>query len=162
MTEAIKCPICGSNTILRTAKKGPNAGKKFYVCVKYPKCKGKVLAQESPSAPKATDKERIDRLRQVPVSVKQSIEPISKGSNNSTSTKPSLEKRYDAFLGRHMTFTVILGLLMLGAIGFGLFKACQCMPSMDEIFGDPCEGLDGIDYIQCQEENNGPYQFPGP
>jgi hypothetical protein len=42
MTDDIKCPVCGSKTILRTAKKGPDAGKKFFVCVNYPKCKGKL------------------------------------------------------------------------------------------------------------------------
>jgi len=41
MTDDIKCPICGSKTILRTAKKGPDAGKQFFVCNQYPKCKGR-------------------------------------------------------------------------------------------------------------------------
>lgn len=36
------CPICESDTILRTVKKGKDTGKQFYVCMKYPKCKGKV------------------------------------------------------------------------------------------------------------------------
>ena len=35
----VKCPKCGSPMILRTAKRGPNAGKKFYGCSRYPKCK---------------------------------------------------------------------------------------------------------------------------
>jgi len=38
----IRCPICGSKTTIRTAKKGPDAGSKFHVCVNYPRCKGKV------------------------------------------------------------------------------------------------------------------------
>jgi hypothetical protein len=42
--EIIKCPICESDTVLRTAKKGPDAGKKFYVCKHYPECKGRVQA----------------------------------------------------------------------------------------------------------------------
>ena len=41
MTDEIKCPICGSKTTLRTAKKGPDAGKQFFVCNQYPKCKGR-------------------------------------------------------------------------------------------------------------------------
>lgn len=34
-----KCPWCGSQLILRTAQKGPNAGNNFYGCSNYPKCK---------------------------------------------------------------------------------------------------------------------------
>ncbi|MCF0109647.1 MAG: NERD domain-containing protein [Erysipelotrichaceae bacterium] len=33
-----KCPKCGGDLVLRTARKGPNAGKQFYGCSKYPKC----------------------------------------------------------------------------------------------------------------------------
>lgn len=32
------CPVCGSGLVLRTAKKGPNAGNQFYGCSNYPKC----------------------------------------------------------------------------------------------------------------------------
>ncbi|NLO45067.1 MAG: DNA-binding protein [Clostridiales bacterium] len=34
-----KCPKCGGDLILRTAKKGENAGKNFYGCSNYPKCR---------------------------------------------------------------------------------------------------------------------------
>ena len=34
-----KCPRCGSPLALRTAKRGANAGKQFYGCNNYPKCK---------------------------------------------------------------------------------------------------------------------------
>jgi len=33
------CPRCGSHLVLREAKKGKNAGKKFYGCSTYPKCR---------------------------------------------------------------------------------------------------------------------------
>lgn len=33
------CPRCGSQLILRTAKKGDNAGKQFYGCGSFPKCR---------------------------------------------------------------------------------------------------------------------------
>lgn len=33
------CPKCGGELVLRIAKKGKNAGKKFYGCSNYPKCK---------------------------------------------------------------------------------------------------------------------------
>jgi len=42
--KEIKCPKCGSETVLRTAKKGQNAGEKYFVCINYPNCKGKVRA----------------------------------------------------------------------------------------------------------------------
>jgi len=41
MSEDVKCPKCGSGTVVRTAKKGPNAGSSFHVCNLYPECKGK-------------------------------------------------------------------------------------------------------------------------
>ena len=37
-----KCPDCGSTTVLRTAKKGRNAGSSFWGCTGYPKCSGAV------------------------------------------------------------------------------------------------------------------------
>ncbi len=36
------CPVCGSRMEIRTAKRGPNAGSKFWGCTKFPKCKGTV------------------------------------------------------------------------------------------------------------------------
>ncbi len=40
--QEIRCPKCGSSMILRTAKRGLNAGGKFYGCSRYPKCKATV------------------------------------------------------------------------------------------------------------------------
>lgn len=34
-----KCPKCGSNMVLRTAKRGTNAGRQFWGCSAYPKCR---------------------------------------------------------------------------------------------------------------------------
>ena len=34
-----KCPRCGGNLVLRTASKGNNAGKQFWGCAQYPKCR---------------------------------------------------------------------------------------------------------------------------
>jgi ATP-dependent DNA helicase RecQ len=34
------CPQCGSNMVLRTARRGSNAGNRFYGCSNYPRCKG--------------------------------------------------------------------------------------------------------------------------
>ena len=37
--SVLKCPKCGGDLILRTASRGANAGKQFYGCSNYPKCK---------------------------------------------------------------------------------------------------------------------------
>jgi len=34
------CPLCGAAMVLRTAKKGPEAGKQFWGCSAFPKCRG--------------------------------------------------------------------------------------------------------------------------
>lgn len=34
------CPICGSDMVLRTARRGANAGKDFLGCASFPKCRG--------------------------------------------------------------------------------------------------------------------------
>ena len=33
------CPRCGGKLVLRTAKKGENAGNSFYGCSNFPKCR---------------------------------------------------------------------------------------------------------------------------
>lgn len=33
------CPSCGTPMVLRTAKRGPHVGERFYGCVNYPKCR---------------------------------------------------------------------------------------------------------------------------
>lgn len=35
----LKCPRCGGQLVLRVAKKGENAGNRFYGCSNYPKCR---------------------------------------------------------------------------------------------------------------------------
>ena len=37
--EELICPRCGSNLVLRTAKKGANIGNQFYGCSNFPNCK---------------------------------------------------------------------------------------------------------------------------
>ncbi len=37
---APRCPICGLEMVLRTAKKGPNQGGQFWGCPDYPNCRG--------------------------------------------------------------------------------------------------------------------------
>ncbi|KKO47717.1 endonuclease [Arsukibacterium sp. MJ3] len=40
VASAIQCPVCNSDMVLRTAKKGPNAGNQFFGCSRYPSCRG--------------------------------------------------------------------------------------------------------------------------
>lgn len=50
MPEDVKCPLCGSDTVVRTEKKGPNAGQRSRVCLEYPVCRSKIpLAGQSDS-----------------------------------------------------------------------------------------------------------------
>ncbi len=35
-----KCPVCSSPMVMRSAKKGSNAGNAFWGCSNYPRCKG--------------------------------------------------------------------------------------------------------------------------
>lgn len=49
MPEDIRCPKCGSKTVIRTSQKGPNAGQSFHVCTRYPECKGKIAIEEQNS-----------------------------------------------------------------------------------------------------------------
>ena len=37
---APSCPLCGTQMVVRTARKGQNAGSQFWGCPKYPGCKG--------------------------------------------------------------------------------------------------------------------------
>lgn len=39
-SETPACPVCGSAMVLRTAKRGQNAGNVFYGCRRYPGCRG--------------------------------------------------------------------------------------------------------------------------
>ena len=66
MVNDVKCPICGSVTIVRTAKKGPNSGKKYNVCNRYPECKGQVSFRPKHSLLKRKDKPSLSELQGVP------------------------------------------------------------------------------------------------
>jgi len=39
-SETLCCPSCGQPMVLRTSKRGANAGSQFWGCSTYPKCKG--------------------------------------------------------------------------------------------------------------------------
>jgi len=38
--DVIHCPTCNQPMVLRTARRGANAGEKFWGCSNYPKCRG--------------------------------------------------------------------------------------------------------------------------
>jgi uncharacterized integral membrane protein len=42
----IRCPECGAPTELRTVKKVKNIRNRFWVCIKYPECKGRIQLHE--------------------------------------------------------------------------------------------------------------------
>lgn len=45
---APSCPNCGKAMVVRTARKGPNAGKPFFGCSGYPKCKTVIAIAAEP------------------------------------------------------------------------------------------------------------------
>lgn len=52
--DAPACPRCGKPMFLRTAHRGPHAGKEFWGCSSYPDCRG-ILAARSCSPPNQSD-----------------------------------------------------------------------------------------------------------
>lgn len=44
-SDDIRCPQCGSEMVARISQKGPNAGRQFHVCTRYPECKGKIAVE---------------------------------------------------------------------------------------------------------------------
>ncbi|NOQ42861.1 MAG: DUF1439 domain-containing protein [Dehalococcoidia bacterium] len=46
MPKDIRCPLCNSTTVVRIVKKGPDTGRKFHVCTRYPECKGRIKAHK--------------------------------------------------------------------------------------------------------------------
>lgn len=57
-----KCPKCGSNMVLRTTKRGENAGKQFWGCSAFPKCKAYRISLNC-VGPAAFDPKRMVRGR---------------------------------------------------------------------------------------------------
>jgi hypothetical protein len=59
----IKCPMCGSNTIIRTSLGGTNKGKKFYICEKYRDdgkgCQWKMIVDETNSSKRSFNHKMI-------------------------------------------------------------------------------------------------------
>ena len=43
----VPCPLCGNPMVIRMARRGSNAGKKFLGCVQYPICKGTLSREEA-------------------------------------------------------------------------------------------------------------------
>ena len=106
MPEDVQCPICGSETVERTAKKGPNIGSSFHVCNRYPECKGKVAIGEQMNAERSS-RRLIREARKTPE--KSTAEPkfiqkerkgnstyeIYKGTNTESARAFLLTKRID-------------------------------------------------------------------
>ncbi len=60
----VVCPKCGAPMVLRTARRGPYAGKKFYGCSRYPRCKATLPYNE----------EKINQSRQIKEEKKSLLE----------------------------------------------------------------------------------------
>ena len=62
----VVCPKCGSAMVLRTARRGPNAGGQFYGCSRYPRCRGIVSLDEASGATGGAAKHASASVRDVP------------------------------------------------------------------------------------------------
>ena len=49
---APECPECGADMVLRTSRKGKNAGNKFWGCARFPACRSTRDTDTAPSSPK--------------------------------------------------------------------------------------------------------------
>ena len=63
-SRQVLCPMCGSRMVLRTARRGRNAGRQFYGCFRYPNCTGtRDIAEESAFDPQTSDPDPTLRSR---------------------------------------------------------------------------------------------------
>lgn len=53
------CPDCGSNMTLRTARRGQNAGGRFWGCTTYPKCRGTRPQETAPTTEPGADEATV-------------------------------------------------------------------------------------------------------
>jgi restriction system protein len=50
LSQRVMCPVCGSDMVVRTARRGPNSGKQFWGCERFPSCKGtRILSGRAPA-----------------------------------------------------------------------------------------------------------------
>jgi len=152
MTDDIKCPRCGSKTILRTAKKGSNAGKNFYVCVKYPKCKGKILKSND------VKQTKIDRLSQTPVSVPVKAEE-HKSEQAVKVAEPISQKVQDSPVAQPATWDETkphwMGIL-IGIAGLVLLIYCIVSIVQKQSYDAPVTGYKEDCSVSCQNDDRGP------
>lgn len=87
-SSAPMCPICGEQMILRTAKRGPNAGGQFFGCSNYPHCKGTMDAGVESISANLAPFEKDDSLNPVP----------ENKSPSSSRTQPSLNSPVEDIL----------------------------------------------------------------
>ena len=57
MISDVKCPKCGSETSIRISIKGPNVGSPFYVCSRYPECKGRISVRKQEARESLADRD---------------------------------------------------------------------------------------------------------
>ena len=79
----IRCPECGGKTTIRTTKEGDS---QYFVCVKYPKCKGRVPAEEDLSGGWGRESPAPEAAHDSP---RQRKEPSSTKSGGGTAVRKS-------------------------------------------------------------------------
>lgn len=86
--EENPCPLCGAAMVLRTVKKGPNAGEQFWGCSSYPKCRAtKPYGGSSPEDASHSDRGEVMRDHVVEVEYLSGVWRVT--SYNRTAWCPS-------------------------------------------------------------------------
>ena len=85
-TESVpNCPRCDRPMVLRTVRKGANAGSGFWGCTEFPRCRGTLQVQPPADAPSDTDR---------PLSVQQT------GVNVEEATATEAERKPEGFFNK--------------------------------------------------------------
>lgn len=124
MHTDIKCPKCGSEMVVRTAKKGPSVGRRFYVCINHPGCKGKLLIEQRAD---------IDELTGEGIEKWAERKDVTHAISGTPMPKPFF---WSAYIGR-----TIAGIFWMGLYGAGAGAIWAAALGFSVGFGALCGGL---------------------
>lgn len=88
--QGVCCPKCGSETRIRTAKKGSRAGHQFFGCVKWPSCDGTLDLKAVAPGGKTSD-----TLSQAPVDSKRSYSSADRNLDTESSANRTVSSPHE-------------------------------------------------------------------
>lgn len=92
------CPKCGRPMVLRTARRGVNAGKEFWGCSEFPRCRGTVQLESVEAAPDAEDSAAVDETSQSDVGNAEESEVGDKPDGILTKVARAVDKGWRWYL----------------------------------------------------------------